>query len=49
MVWTVALWQSYSVDELLCGKVVMLGSCGLRELPQGGVAVRGSCGKGELW
>ena len=47
MVWTVALGQSYSADELLCGKVAMLGSCGLRELLQGGVAVRGSCGKGE--
>ena len=48
MVWTVALWQSYSVDELLCRGVVMLGSCGLRELPQRGVAVRGSCGNEEL-
>ena len=49
MVWTIALWQNYSVYELLCGKVVTLGSCGLRELPPGGVAVRESCGKGKLW
>ena len=44
--WTVALWQIYGEEALLCGGVVVIGSCSIREF--GRVAPWGSCGKRKL-